>query len=128
MDRRKAFLKGAAVVSALVLVGSFVAYRAGAFELFSKPELQPEVQPVAAPQESAPTPPQSTFLPGSKSINLTGTTIGGLTPAGTFVPDLDVPIRTEPAPPPPPAKPPTFMGGSKSAPVIEWKTPNPPQP
>ena len=107
MERRKKYLKFAALVPAMVLGGGFVGCQAGAFHLFSKPEplpgplplglnepTKPPAEPPAAPEK----PP--VFMPGSKSPNLTGTTIG-LTPAGTNTPDLDVPLRQPTNPPAP---------------------------
>src|SRR5690349_1554101 len=111
MPAAKPFLQGAAVASALILAGGFVAYRAGAFDRIVLVEVQPDpaangtdpasaaylsgskssfvfvgdqVKPPAEPvwlQPTSPSPP--TFLPGSKSIALPGTTFG-LTPAGTL--------------------------------------------
>ena len=89
MKLRNRFLKLAAFLPAVTVVGAFIGCRTGAFERFTKSE-----PPPAAPQP--PTPPASegkpVFMGGSKSINVSGTVIG-LTPAGTFTPDLDVPVR-----------------------------------
>lgn len=105
--RWKQYLRFAALIPAITLVGAFIGCRSGAFDLFSKPEPLPEPHPLgfneppkppAASPAEQPAEKKPTFLPGSKSINLTGTTIG-LTPAGTHTPDLDVPVRTQPAAP-----------------------------
>lgn len=85
MSRTKPYLKVAAFVPAIVLVVPFVAYRAGAFERFTKPEAQPAAQ--QAPEGQ---PPQA-FLYGSKS-------------APVFQPG-EAPQQ--------PAPDPTFMGESK---------------
>jgi hypothetical protein len=136
MDRRKKYLKLLAFVPAIVLVGGFIGCRAGVFDAFSKPEPKPDPHPTGVqPQPLVPQLPEekSTFMPGSKSINLTGPTIG-LVPAGTNAPDLDVPIRQQPwqpagqPPNPPPGnKPPVVIGGSKSAPIFNPGS-NAPQP
>ena len=141
MERRNKYLKLLAFVPAIVLVGGFIGCRAGVFNnVFSKPEPKPDPQPTGVtPQPLVRQLPEekSTFMPGSKSINLTGVTIG-LTPAGTHTPDLDVPIRQQPSPPtglpgvtglpPNPApenKPFIIMGGVKSAPVFNPPPSNP---
>ena len=81
--RSKRFLKFAAVIPAIVLVGGFVGCKSGAFEMFSKPEPLPE-PPAASPTE--PVEKKPVFMPGSKSINLEGITIG-LTPADAPPPE-----------------------------------------
>lgn len=124
MDGRRKYLKVLAFLPAIVLVGAFVGCHAGAFQMFSKPEPQPDPQPVAAPQQPAPQPAQPapenkqpTFMPGSKSLILPGTTTG-LTPAPNAAPPNAAGVPLPPANvPPPPAKtekPPVFMPGSKS--------------
>ena len=111
MQSRRKYLKLAAFVPALVLVGGFIGYRAGAFELpwLSKPAPPPEVQP--DPQPTAAQPPansEPTFLPGSKSLSNLGVGRSGVKPPH------------DPANPPPgsvpptPEKPPAFLPGSKS--------------
>src|SRR5258708_4563332 len=99
MERLKKYLKFAAFIPAIILVGAFVGCHAGAFT-FSKPEPKPESQPTVTPQP--PNQPASEkpplFMSGTKSINNKGITFG-LPPAGTNTPDLDVPVRTQPLPP-----------------------------
>lgn len=116
MGRRNKYLKLLAFVPAIVLVGGFIGCRAGAFNnVFSKPEPKPDPQATGVtPQPLVRQLPEekSTFMPGSKSINLTGPTIG-LVPAGTHTPDIDVPVRPQ-QPQPAPEKKPTFLPGSKS--------------
>ena len=72
MERARPYLKVAAVVSAVALVGALVAYRAGAFSESVSAEPQPEPQPAAAPQTApAPQPEPNTgqfiIMGGSKS-------------------------------------------------------------
>ena len=119
MDRRKAFLKGAAVVSALVLVGSFVAYRAGAFTKPPEPLPQPEPEATVAPQQPPPGAIEGTsnedliFLAGSKSSDIVRP---------------PKPTPPQPAPATPTPQPPSvFMGGSKWGAIVPTTpTPNPP--
>jgi hypothetical protein len=109
MQRARPFLQGAAVASALILGGGFVAYRAGAFDRVVLVETQPESAPASGTDPALPaylsgskssfvfvgdqvkppadavwlqpaSPSAPTFLGGSKSIVLSGTTTG-LTPA-----------------------------------------------
>jgi hypothetical protein len=54
MNQRNAFLRGAAVASALVLMGTFVAYRAGAFTKPAEPLPQPQPEQTTASQQSQP--------------------------------------------------------------------------
>jgi hypothetical protein len=121
MTNRKRYLKLVAFVPAIVLVGGFVGYRAGAFELFSKPEPQPEPQPVAEQPPPAPEG-KPTYLSGSKFMHIDLQPPNGTTPTNPPTPGA--------APPNSPlAKPPTFMLGSKSAPisgVVEGLTPGEP--
>jgi len=109
MSRARPFLKVAAVVSSVLLVGAFIGCRTGAFRPLAKPEPQP------APTQPAPENPP-TFMSGSKSLNGgPGYTIG-LTPAGGAAPnDPAKPATTEPTPE---KKPLVLMGGPKSAPVF----------
>ncbi len=155
MKRAKPFLQAAALVSSVLLVGMFISASMGAFHPFGNTEPQSALQSPATPPNAAPqsstasavtqpttenTPP--TFMPGSKSINLKGVTLG-LTPAGTYAPDLDVPIRDVPpanlpkltlpvwllpAPSPAPEPPPVFMSGSKSFRPVPFPQPTTPQP
>jgi hypothetical protein len=133
MDRRKKYLRFLAFVPAIVLVGGFIGHRAGAFELFPKPEPQPESQPDPQPTTS-PHPPATqlapesdpTYMPGSKFIRIDIPPPSWATPTGSPPPGAKPPS-------PPPEKPPTFMLGSKSAPisgVVEGLTPpvDPPKP
>ena len=113
MERARPYLKVAAVVSAVTLVGALVAYRAGAFAMPIPVETQPEPQPAAAP-EPAPEQPVTTtdqlnpaIMYGSKSAPaFPGVTTGLTPPSGT-------------------QSPPVFMGGSKSAAVIHVPPKNP---
>jgi hypothetical protein len=114
MQGRTKWLKFAAFVPAIVLVGGFIGYRAGAFELpwASKPAPQPEAQPATA-SEQPPTPqltPPSatpegnpTFMAGSKSFILT-----------PHVPLITTPANT----PPTSEQPPAILYSSKSAPIF----------
>jgi hypothetical protein len=114
MKPSKLFLKIAAVVVAVGLGGTLIAYRAGAFQRSAPPAPQPEPQPIA----TQPSPePQSVSDPkwimyGSKS-------------APAFIPEgTGVVPPTPPPPQPPPSttqpaqNPPTLLGGSKSKAVI----------
>lgn len=129
MDRRKRYMKVLAFVPAIVLVGGFIGCHSGALPWLGKPEPQPDPRPPATLQQpvpvQAPAPEKKpeTFLPGSKSINLKGTTIG-LTPA------REEPPKPEPLLPPQlqPAtenKPPPIMLGPKSAPIFNPPPKNP---
>jgi hypothetical protein len=77
--RSKRFLKFAAVIPAIVLVGGFVGCKSGALELFSKPEPLPEPHPLghnepkspaASPTETAAPEKKPVFIGGAKSPNL----------------------------------------------------------
>src|SRR5580700_3495924 len=83
MEQARPYLKAAAVVSTVTLVGAFVAYRAGAFQPFGKPDAQPAAEFTSpnATSQSPITPPatqltaenkEPTFLPGSKSLGPLG--------------------------------------------------------
>ncbi len=98
MERKSPYLKIAAVVSAVLLVGAFVSYRAGAFQRPAPPEPQPEP---AAPTDTEPRPTPSAdqpqhFLYSSKS-------------APAFTPASPPPTVNPPAP----GNPPAYMGSSK---------------
>src|SRR5215208_332909 len=107
MQGWKKYRKFAAFIPAVILVGGFVGYRAGAFERFTKTEPQPDPGANTQPQPASEGDPA--FMAGSKS----------------FRPVIAIPPASEsPAAPPSPApnsatpgKPPTIMYGSKSAPV-----------
>jgi hypothetical protein len=60
VERIKKYLKFAALIPAILLVGAFVGCRSGAFHLNSKPEPKTEIlhPPTGEP----------TLMPGSKSI------------------------------------------------------------
>ncbi len=103
MAQRKRYLKLAAFIPAIILVGAFIGCRSGAFERLTKPEPPPEPHPLGLnmpPSLTTPQPPtpqptpnaKPVFFSGAKSPNLPSITVG-LTPAGTFTPDLDVPTR-----------------------------------
>lgn len=103
-------LRAAVVASSVVLVGSFVCYRAGAFQ-WVKEKLAPELVVRPAPAEEPVTvemPPG--FFSGSKS-------------GGIFIPTATVPV--EPAPQQT-APAPTIIGGSKSAIFPLFPVPTPP--
>jgi hypothetical protein len=133
MDRARPYLKVAAFVPAIVLVGGFVGARAGvfvipSFPIFSKdvpqPEAQPQPDPVAATQQ----PPAVQTLPDDHPIFMSG--------SKSFRPVIALPQGSSPQTVPPtapnsapgatpPAGPPVFLGGSKSAPIIPFPPPNP---
>ena len=100
MKLRTRFLKLAAFLPTIAVVGAFIGCRTGALDRFTKPEPLPEPQPLGfnAPPPADPQPDPTgserppVFMSGSKSPNMKGITVG-LTPAGTFTPDLDVPVR-----------------------------------
>jgi hypothetical protein len=101
MQRAKPFLQGAAVASALILAGGFVAYRAGAFDRVVLVEVQPE------PAANGTDPASAAYLSGSKS-------------SFVFVGDQAKPPAEPPMPQVTPVISPTFMAGSKSfIPVID---------
>lgn len=123
MNQRNAFLRGAAVASALVLMGTFVAYRAGAFtkpaELLPQP---PQPEQSTAPQQVPPellasfSDEDLIFMAGSKSA-----------PVGR--PIKTVPPSAPTTPAPASSDNPTFMGGSKWIPIVPvMPNPNPPGP
>jgi hypothetical protein len=115
MDGRKKYLKGLAFVPAIVLVGGFIGCQAGLINLGLKTEPQPEIQPDATAQPQSNADGQQTFMPGSKSINLSGATLG-LTPSSEPAQPANAPWLQPgiPQPPPKPEQPPVFMPGSKS--------------
>jgi hypothetical protein len=103
VDKARPYLKVAALASSILLVAAFVGCRSGALQMFSKPEPMPEPHPLGLNMPNPPadqSPAQPTFMPGAKSMALSGVTIG-LTPAGTNAPDLDVPVRQPMNPPTP---------------------------
>ena len=124
MERRRKYLKLLAFVPAIVLVSGFIGYRAGAFELFSKPEPQPEAQPVAAPQELADSATttrarkQTTHVPARLQIDQPDRH-HNRPHAGRHVRSRPGCAGSHTA-----RKPPTFMGGSKSKPVFTPPAPN----
>ena len=110
MERARPYLKVAAVVSAVALVGALVAYRAGAFSESVPADPQPELQPATAPQTAPEQPitgtPQTppAFMFGSKS-------------APTFTSGLPATTGDTAGVTPVPStgqSPPVFLGGSKS--------------
>ncbi len=121
MRRCKQCFRFAAFIPAIVLVGAFIGCRAGAFDLFSKPEPKPEPHPLSL---NAPNPPaeppapdkKTTFMPGAKSMAINPEVWNKLNQEG----------KADPAPvekPPAQDKPPVFFGGAKSPnfPVIPPK-------
>jgi len=54
MERAKLIFKPLAIVSAILLVGAFVGYRAGAYHRPTPPEPQPEPQPAATATQPVP--------------------------------------------------------------------------
>jgi hypothetical protein len=115
MERRKKILQGAAVVSALVLVGSFVAYSAGAFTLTrpAQPQPEPDPQPGAVQQ------PDSQPEPGKAPVYMSGSKYIVLTPPPAGTPAADSSNA---------AVPPAILYGSKSAPIVTLPPPNPGRP
>lgn len=117
MEPRKKYLKLVVFVPAIVLVGGFVGYRAGAFQTFSKPEPQPEPQPAAVTEQPpAPQPaPESgpAYMGGSKTLIL-----------APYVPGTSSPGEPGAATPPQPTAdiPPAILYGSKSAPIFTLPT------
>jgi hypothetical protein len=109
MQGQKKYLKLAAFVPAIVLVGGLVGYRAGAFERFTKSDPQPAAAPQPAPEG------KRTYMPGSKFMHIEIPPLGGTSPTDATPPDA--------APPSPapnsatPGKPPTFIYSSKSGPI-----------
>ena len=96
MAQKQPYFKIAAVVSAVLLVGAFVSYRAGAFERFLKPEPQPPTEPQAEPAGETPAgtdQKSQVFIYSSKSA-----------PAFTPAPAPTTPVPEKPV----------FLGGSKS--------------
>jgi hypothetical protein len=121
MRRRKLF-KLAAFVPAILLVGPFIAYHAGAFEKAPPPapqaEQQPEPPPEAAAgaQRASESPnPNYRMMYGSKSAPAFTPDQLGTTPSGGPV--------TSPQQPAPNQPPPTFMGGSKSMVILPTQPP-----
>lgn len=109
MERARPYLKVAALLSTVALVGAFVAYHAGAFAQPPAPEAPAEPQPTTGPQPSAESPappldPHPAFMYGSKSA-----------PAFLPVEPVQAPgSGPVPVTPISPDKSPTFLGGSKS--------------
>jgi hypothetical protein len=128
MGGRKKYLKGLALVPAIVLAGGFVGYRAGAFpadffRLSAKPEPAPAPQPEPVAAQSPPAAPplasietgrtvDPTFMAGSKSMILVPTP-QAVPPAPTAGSTLT----------PPPAANPAIIYGSKSAPIFPAQSP-----
>lgn len=106
MDRAKPYLQVAAAVSAVLLVGLFVAYRAGAFDRPTAPPVEPQAGETPNSPEGQP---PASYLSGSKSTFVF--------PAGQVAPPPE-PVLTQI----PPGSKPTFMGGSKSITVLDTKT------
>jgi hypothetical protein len=138
MERGKPYLKVAAVLSSVALVGAFVAYRAGAFD---KPAPQPDPQlaapsagagepvitPSDGPERSVTLTPEElkqAIMYGSKSAPAFVPTQPSMQPnsSGSLLPPQLTPVQ--PAAPSGNQKPPVFMGGSKSAEIF----PVPPAP
>ncbi len=132
MERRKRYLKFAALVPAIVLAGGFVGVQAGVLDVLPplpipwlskrapQPDPQPQPEPTAnqlpAPQEPVlveVVPEGSpTFMGGSKTI--------------IFAKPPGAQPAAQPASGPPPgATPPVFIGGSKSKPIITPPSANP---
>ncbi len=111
MSWKKVFLKAAAFVPAIVLVGGFVGVRAGLIQVTSKPEPAPEPTATTAPEKPAVTGEVPTYMSGSKSIVFTTQIPAGSTPAAPNNTPL-VPTQGGAE------KPPIVMYGSKSAPIV----------
>jgi hypothetical protein len=101
MERARPYLKAAAVVSAVLLGGAFVAYRAGAFAASAPVETQAEQQQITGPSATTESPHK--FMLGSKSAP-------AFTPpsSGTSEPPKPLAPLTGLVPPS------VLMGGSKS--------------
>ncbi len=117
MERATPYLKAATVVSAIVLGGAFVAYRAGAFARPAPVEMQPEQLPSTvpfAPAESAPPadPSHIAIMLGSKSAPT-------FTPSTPGTPEPNNTIAPSPGSRPPPA----LLGGSKSIQLLPAPVP-----
>lgn len=143
MKQQHILLKVVVVVSAVLLTGSVVSFRAGAFNWFGKPSAQPvdsdstaaekpiiqpadpkvsSAQEAKAPDENKPL----IIMQGTKSPATGGGILGGLTPAGTFTPDITPPPASTPQQQPPPALPPTIIPSPKAGPIFvpEPRTPD----
>ena len=118
MERSRPYLKVAAVLSSVCLVGAFVAYRAGAFDSPPPPappstEMPPETQPAAVPAPASPANPDSLiFMAGSKSTFVYDESalkaLDKLTAGGSTVQTVPATgTQSTPANP-------VFLGGSKS--------------
>jgi len=109
MERARPYLRVAALLSAVALVGALVAYRAGAFSTPVPSEARGEPQPATDPQTAAEPPattpdPHPAFMYGSKSAP-------AFLPGGTAQTPGTDPVQLTPVPP---DKTSTFIGGSKS--------------
>ncbi|VTS03220.1 unnamed protein product [Gemmata massiliana] len=112
MSWKKVFLKVAAFVPAIVLVGGFVGVRAGLIQVTSKPEPAPEPTATTAPEKPAVAGEVPTYMPGSKSIVFTTQIPAGASPPA--VPNSTPLVPTQGSS----EKPPAVMYGSKSAPIV----------
>ena len=125
MERRQPYLKVAAVVSAVLLVGCFVAYRAGAFHRPAEPAPQPEQQSEGATQ------PAPNAAPPSRAIMYSSKSAEVFIPGSEVTPE-GAPPAVPATPATPPAPQPVFLGGSKSdasfVPPRPGFVPKPPQP
>jgi hypothetical protein len=106
-------LKLAVIVTSVLLVGQFIAYRAGAFQWLMVPRPEPaESEKVEVPKEtpSESTPP--TMIGGSKSLWGPSVPLPKVTPGDPPTPKAEQP------PPESPKQKPTIMPGSKSPGVL----------
>jgi hypothetical protein len=124
MNRSATLIRIGSITGAVLLVGVFVSYRAGAFDRIVQPTPPADPQPVTnveAPAEPSATPEQLNpiLISGSKSAAV-------VFPAPSGSPKY--PADAPPPSPTPPAAPPAIIGGSKSlAPLIPPKSGAPTQ-
>lgn len=115
MKRRLRFLKFAAFIPAIVLVGGFIGCRTGMFEVLSNPPPAPQTPSVAPVPESDKRP---AIMGGSKSPGPVG-----IAPPSAPATQQQSPVPTQPVAQPPanapaPNKPPAIMFSTKSAEII----------
>ena len=106
MERGKKYLKLAAFIPAIVLVGAFIGCRSGAFPMFSKPEPMPEPHPLGLnmpkPPANPPAAPESkppVFMSGTKSMKISPRTAELLNLAGEQNTPPAKPLAASPAAP-----------------------------
>jgi hypothetical protein len=127
MKRSYTLLKVAAIVSSITLVAGFICYRAGAFDSFLRPAVQP-IEPQSSPrsQEHSPDGP---IMSSSKSIILSN-------PSMPSKPDSEPPSPSKPPAPentpriviPSPKAGPIFIPDSSKTPTTPQQQVKPPAP